>query len=71
MAFCDRSKAGEQSLLFVGIVGLTFCLIAALAGLRLAKEYPNSPWPLVFVSCLGALGLIGIVYSYRRFEWPF
>jgi uncharacterized membrane protein YccC len=57
-------------LLFVGIVGLTFCLIAALAGLRLAKE-SDSPWPLVFVSCLGALVLTGIVNSYRPFEWPF
>ena len=56
---------------FVGIVGLTFCLTAALAGLRLVKEYPNSPWPMVFVSCLGALVLAGIVYSYRPFEWPF
>ena len=58
-------------MLFVGIVGLTFCLIAVLAGLRLAKQYPNSPWPMIFVSCLGALVLIGIVYSYRPFEWPF
>ena len=54
---------------FVGIVGLTFCLIAALAGLRLAKE-TDSPWPIVFVSCLGALVLTGIVY-YGSFEWPF
>jgi len=58
-------------LLFVGIVGLTFCLIAALAGLRLAKEYPNSPWPMIFVLSIGALVLVGLVYSYRPFEWPF
>ena len=56
-------------MLFVGIVGLTFCLIAALAGLRLAKE-TDSPWPIVFVSCLGALVLTGIVH-YGSFEWPF
>jgi len=59
-------------LLFVGIVGLTFCLIATLAGLRLAKE-SNSPWPMIFVSCLGALVLVltGIVYTYGPLEWPF
>jgi 1,4-dihydroxy-2-naphthoate octaprenyltransferase len=56
---------------FVGIVGLTFCLIAVAAGLRLAKEYPTSPWPMIFVSCLGVLVLIGIVYTHRPFEWPF
>ena len=54
---------------FVGIVGLTFCLIAALAGLRLAKE-SDSPRPMIFVSCLGALVLAGIVY-HGPFEWPF
>ena len=55
-------------MLFVGIVGLTFCLIATLAGLRLAKE-SNSPWPMIFVSCLGALVLVltGIVYTYGPF----
>ena len=58
-------------MLFVGIVGLTFCLIAALVVLRLAKEYPNSLWPLIFVSCLGALVLTGIVYTHAPFEWPF
>jgi len=46
---------------FVGIVGLTFCLIAALAALRLAKE-SDSPWPTIFVLGLGALVLAGIVY---------
>jgi 1,4-dihydroxy-2-naphthoate octaprenyltransferase len=57
-------------LLFVGIVGLIFCLIAALAGLRLAKE-SNSPWPMIFVLGIGALVLAGIVYTYRPFEWRF
>jgi len=53
---------------FVGIVGLTFCLIAALAGVRLAKE-SDSPWPMIFVPCLGALVLTGTVYTYGPFEW--
>ena len=52
---------------FVGIVGLTFCLIAALATLKLAKE-SDSPWPMIFVLSLGALVLAGIVY-YGPFEW--
>jgi Na+/glutamate symporter len=54
---------------FVGIVGLTFCLIAALAGLKLAKV-SDSPWPMIFVLGLGALVLAVIVY-YGPFEWPF
>jgi len=48
---------------FVGIVGLTVCLIAALAGLRLTKE-SVSPWPMIFVLGLGALVLAGIVYTW-------
>ena len=59
-----------QDLQFVGIVGLTVCLIAVLAGLRLAKE-SDSPWPMIFVLGLGALVLAVIVYTYRPFEWPF
>ena len=55
---------------FVGIVGLTFCLIAALAGLRLAKG-ADSPGPMIFVLSIGALVLAGIVYTCRPFEWPF
>ena len=60
---------GGNPLQFVGIVGLTFCLIAALAALRLAKE-SDSPWPTIFVLGLGALVLAGIVY-YGPYEWPF
>jgi hypothetical protein len=31
----------------------------------------GAPWPMIFVSCLGALVLAVIVYTYRPFEWPF
>jgi hypothetical protein len=55
---------------FLGIIGLTICLIATLAGLRLAKE-SDSRWPIIFVLGLGALVFAGVVYVYRPFAWPF